>query len=348
MPKMRLGHGLYMYSLKSKKGKQVLEDLKKYDIVLEFQLSSNVRLNNLNSLENHPLRQYLKAGIRCVQGTDGAALYGTNLIDEQLALEKLLELKPEEMLAMKQAEEVIIQQAQLAYSRKKAEFQALLNDRPLEDVLLEIMDEGEAGKNLNLKSHQVVDANTELQEKIQELPWDKLPVVVMGGSFNTEKRTTHVNEEGIEQLNALMEMLDPEEYFFVIGHKLKGYEKYLLDHNEKHFMIFCIVPTLLSEEESLALMEQDVSIRVSPESEGMGIYKSFNYEIFERRPSILLGFDGNSAGINMMQEAKNGKGKAHILIFSKCKALMEKARSLEGYVEIFDREHPLCDLFREL
>ena len=348
MPKMRLGHGLYMYSLKSKKGKQVLEDLKKYDIVLEFQLSSNVRLNNLNSLENHPLRQYLKAGIRCVQGTDGAALYGTNLIDEQLALEKLLELKPEEMLAMKQAEEVIIQQAQLAYSRKKAEFQALLNDRPLEDVLLEIMDEGEAGKNLNLKSHQVVDANTELQEKIQELPWDKLPVVVMGGSFNTEKRTTHVNEEGIEQLNALMEMLDPEEYFFVIGHKLKGYEKYLLDHNEKHFMIFCIVPTLLSEEESLALMEQDVSIRVSPESEGMGIYKSFNYEIFERRPSILLGFDGNSAGINMMQEAKNGKGKAHILIFSKCKALMEKARSLEGYVEIFDREHPLCDIFREL
>jgi hypothetical protein len=95
-------------------------------------------------------------------------------------------------------------------------------------------------------------------------------------------------------------------------------------------------------------MEQDVSIRVSPESEGMGIYKSFNYEIFERRPSILLGFDGNSAGINMMQEAKNGKGKAHILIFSKCKALMEKARSLEGYVEIFDREHPLCDIFREL
>lgn len=69
----------------------------------------------------------------------------------------------------------------------------------------------------------------------------------------------------------------------------------------------------------------------------MGIYKSFNYEIFERRPSVLLGFDGNSAGANLIQEAKNGKGKARILIWEKSSALREKARSLEGYVHFFDK-----------
>ena len=82
MPKMRLGHGLYTYSPNSKKGRETLKQLKENNVVLEFQITSNVRLNNLNSLENHPLKNYLKNGIRCVQGTDGAALYGTDAIEE--------------------------------------------------------------------------------------------------------------------------------------------------------------------------------------------------------------------------------------------------------------------------
>ena len=70
----------------------------------------------------------------------------------------------------------------------------------------------------------------------------------------------------------------------------------------------------------------------------MGIYKSFNYEIFERRPSIVIGFDGNSAGANLIQEAKNGKGKASIFVYSGSKGLKEKAESLEGYVTFFEDE----------
>ena len=89
-PPLRLGHGLYTCELKSPKGKKLLEDMRRYGVTLEFQLSSNVRLNNLSSLDRHPLRQYLSAGVSCVQGTDGCALYGTNSIDEELSLEKLL------------------------------------------------------------------------------------------------------------------------------------------------------------------------------------------------------------------------------------------------------------------
>ena len=92
IPHIRLGHGLYTFSQKSKKGQKVLRELRDNHVVLEFQFSSNVRLNNLNTLENHPLKEYLKQGIGCVQGTDGAALYGTNAIDEQLSLEKLLDV----------------------------------------------------------------------------------------------------------------------------------------------------------------------------------------------------------------------------------------------------------------
>ena len=100
---------------------------------------------------------------------------------------------------------------------------------------------------------------------------------------------------------------------------------------------------MLTREECRQLEEAGVRIRISTESESMGIYKSFNYEIFERRPSLLIGFDGNSAGENMIQEAKNGKGKAGIFIWEKSRTLREKASSLEGYVWFFNSKKPLAD-----
>ena len=90
MPRVRIGHGLYTSNLASARGQKLVRDLRENRVTLEFQLTSNVRLNNLSDLEHHPLRQYLREGIACVQGTDGGALYGTNSIDEELALEKLL------------------------------------------------------------------------------------------------------------------------------------------------------------------------------------------------------------------------------------------------------------------
>ena len=64
----------------------------------------------------------------------------------------------------------------------------------------------------------------------------------------------------------------------------------------------------------------------------MGIYKSFNYEIFERRNCILFAFDGNSAIANLVQEARNGKGKTWIFAYPKSAMLKAKVKSLEGYV----------------
>ena len=85
-PHMRIGHGLYCAKLTSKQGRTLLSKLKGHDIILEFQLTSNVRLNNIIDLRRHPLKSYLAQDIGCVMGTDGWGLYGTDGIDEQLAL----------------------------------------------------------------------------------------------------------------------------------------------------------------------------------------------------------------------------------------------------------------------
>ena len=346
MPHMRLGHGLYTYSPRSKKGREVIKQLKENGVVLEFQITSNVRLNNLNSLEKHPLKYYLKQGIKCVQGTDGAALYGTGSIDEQLSLAKMLDLSEDELRLMKDAEKSIIEANQAAYSEKKAAFYSMLKGRDMGEVLLEKM------KAVKIKNSiggpEKVDANRELKDIIKELPWDRTPVVLLGGSFNTENRSTRVTKEGAKQLDMLLKMLNPEEVFFVIGHKLSGYEKYLIEHNRKNFQIFSIVPALVSTGEVKKLMDAGVKIRVSTEAEGMGIYKSFNYEIFERRPSLVVAFDGNSAAANLIQEAKNGKGKSAILIWSHSKTLQQKAKSLQGYISNFDAENTIEDQIKRL
>ena len=79
----------------------------------------------------------------------------------------------------------------------------------------------------------------------------------------------------------------------------------------------------------------------------MGIYKSFNYEIFERRNSIVVAFDGNSPVSNLVQEAKNGKGKAKIYVNSDVEALKDKASSLGGYVKEFKINDDLANKILE-
>ncbi|WP_026528902.1 hypothetical protein [Butyrivibrio sp. VCD2006] len=347
MPKMRLGHGLYTYSPRSKKGREVIKQLKENDIVLEFQLTSNVRLNNLNSLKDHPLKYYLHQGIKCVQGTDGAALYGTSSIDEQLSLKKMLELSDDELRLMREAESSIIENGQQSYSDKKEAFRQLIKNRDMEEVLLQKMKTVRISKT-GARNVKKLDSNKELKDIIDEITWDRFPIVLLGGSFNTEKRATNVTAEGRKQLDSLLDILDPEEVCFVIGHKLSGYEKYLLSHNEKNFRVYAVVPALITRHERDKLKEAGVIIRVSPEAEGMGIYKSFNYEIFERRPSMVIAFDGNSAAANLIQEAKNGKGKSFIYIWSHSKTLKQKAKSLHGYVNFFDNDNPIVDQLLKL
>ena len=65
----------------------------------------------------------------------------------------------------------------------------------------------------------------------------------------------------------------------------------------------------------------------------MGLYKSFAYEVFKHRPSVLLAFDGNSAALNLVQEARNGREKCRICISPRSRGLAAKARMLKGYVQ---------------
>ena len=175
-----------------------------------------------------------------------------------------------------------------------------------------------------------------LADRVREMPADRLPIVLLGGSFNSDRHVTPLREELCVLLRELVNRLDPEKVCFVVGHRVSAYERLLIQLAGDRFPVFAIVPATLTPAEAMRLRQVGVGIRVSIEPSGMGIYKSFAYEIFKRRPSLVLALDGNSAGANTIQEAKNGKHKAAIFVCRRSRLLAAKAATLEGYVSLFD------------
>ena len=313
-------------------------------------MTSNIRLNNLSKLEKHPIKKFLKEGVKCVQGTDGNGFYGTDTFDEQLALQNLLGVTDKEFEKMREVEEQIIKENEEFFEQKTKKFQEFLKGRTLREALLKI--ENEELEKIKDEEGDLRITNTEESEKvlgtkIAELPTDKIPIIIAGGSFNKKGRITYVDEYGRKIIESLIKKLDNKKVFFVIGHKVEGYEKAVIEAMQKYkkqFEIYAIIPKMINEKEQERLEEKEITgIRISTESEELGIYKSFNYEIFERRKSIVIAFDGNSPVSNLVQEAKNGKGKSKIYVNKGNEVLSEKMNYLEGYVTPFSLEDNIID-----
>ena len=348
MPALRIGHGLYTCDLKTARGKKLLEDIKELGVTLEFQITSNVRLNNLSRLDNHPLRMYLRAGIACVQGTDGGALYGTDSIDEELSLEKLLGLSFEELKKMRRADERILQRSRQVFEQRMEAFREACGAGDAEKWYRRRLEETPRITQDLWKESGRIDAAEELKELIAPLPEGLFPVVVAGGSFNHSGHRTVIRGEDLEMIDRLLDTLDPEKVFFVIGHSLTGLEGRLAERNRGRFRIVAIVPTRISRAEKKRLQEAGVSVRISIESSGMGLYKSFAYEIFKRMNSVLLAFDGNAPAMNLIQEARNGRGRCDIFLNPRSRGLSVKAKLLEGYVEPLTENADIAGTVKQL
>lgn len=350
MPKCRLGHGLYGVDVNTEQGQKIVELMREHGVVLEFQLTSNVRLNNLTDTATHPLKKYLENGVNCVQGSDGCGFYGTDCMEEQMALTNLLNLSEEELLKMKNVEDKIIAESDKYFDIKQRKFNEWLGNRSIKDAIIEEeLKEIEKNKDrvFTIGIGKKVDSKEVFQNKIVKLPLDKFPIIIAGGSFNTQGRETELDERAIDMLKQLVQKVDESKAYFIIGHRMEGYEKAIVDiakEMNKNIEIDAIIPKKISKSIAENLLNAEINgVCISTEREELGIYKSFNYEIFERIPSAVIALDGNSPVSNLVQEAKNGKAKARIYINNDVEALKEKANSLGGYVTKFDLDNNIIE-----
>jgi adenosine deaminase len=67
------------------------------DITLDVCPISNVKLNVIDKMENHPIRKLLDRGVRCTVSTDDPFSFGNSLTDEYLALANDLKFSKSEL-----------------------------------------------------------------------------------------------------------------------------------------------------------------------------------------------------------------------------------------------------------
>ena len=270
--------------------------------------------------------------MRCVQGTDGGALYGTNSIDEELSLEKLLGLTPAELRRMREGEDGILEESRRVFNEKAEQFKA---DCPgdIERFYRARLESADRAPADLWKGGDRVAAEEALAGLIRPLPEGLTPIVVAGGSFNSSRRRTPLRDEDRAFIDELLEKADPARVCFVVGHALTAQEGYLVKRAAGRFQVYAIVPNRLTRAQAAKLNEARPGVLVSIESTGAGLYKSFAYEIFKRQPSALIAFDGNSAALNLIQEARNARCKCRIFINPRSRGLTAKGRVLEGYVQ---------------
>lgn len=336
VPHIRIGHGLYTANLNTRKGKKLIGLLQKSNAVLEFQLTSNVRLNNLSSLLHHPLKQYLDKGIACVQGTDGGGLYGTDSIDEQLALQRLLELSDEDLLKMKETETKVIESGLRAMGEKK---DALVKKMQGQAVNTYYAERVKASQPIviRLQHSALVETRNVFNSALSHLS-SRVPVIIAGGSFNNDQHVTKMHKMEKACVERLVEEVDAEKVCFVVGHSLKGYEKYVVEKCRGRIPVVAFVPETLTKQTCARLQKEAVNVNVSKAQHPMELYKGLTEEIFKRRRYVLLVLDGNSPAVNLIQEAHNGLSRHNIFINGHNRVLHEKAQSLKGYVHVLQTE----------
>lgn len=83
-PQIRIGHGVNIIERPN-----LIKLLKKYDCVIEFNISSNYALDHITDLTAIPIKYYVDNKIRYVIATDGAGMYRTNSSQEEYILTSL-------------------------------------------------------------------------------------------------------------------------------------------------------------------------------------------------------------------------------------------------------------------
>ncbi len=111
-PVIRVGHGINGFD------DETLALAVKLGVIVEINLSSNLALNNVDSVTQVLLKKYKKAGLKIVIATDGHGMYSTDS-HQEVELAIAAGLAPEDIAEMHGQEQAYIANSHSAYLKKK-------------------------------------------------------------------------------------------------------------------------------------------------------------------------------------------------------------------------------------
>ncbi len=229
-PNVRIGHGLYGVD------EETLDLARKMGAIIEFNMSSNLALNNIDGINEVPIKKYLDAGIDVVLGTDGHGLYSTYGGQEALLataagvtaddFEKILATENSVIKRAIQREQTHpnIQNvnelyAKISYSTETG--QPRYND---EVALKYRLEQENALKRLD---SQIAHIGAITDEKIIERDTEgKTPILITGASKKAWPKISEEDQRNIKiTMQVLADTLNPETTYIVTGGTNFGVEK---------------------------------------------------------------------------------------------------------------------------
>ena len=262
-PEIRIGHGLYGVD------EECLQLCKETGAVIEFNMASNLSLNNIDNIKDVPLRKYIDNEIKFVLGSDGMGIYSTNP-EQDIILAHAAGVSKEEFIEMNEFEEQLIDSKGQRFEEKNTQIQKLLDSgKNFEDIFkpkyntadgkTHYNDDVWQRKNAEIKKLQEflnseisrVGAETD-PDKVANVMAGKMPILVTGASV---KAWPNISEEQQDEIRTAMQVLvnviDPEKAYIMTGGTNHGVEKQLHEvahsRNLKYSPQLAVIGTLTEE-----------------------------------------------------------------------------------------------------
>lgn len=230
MPRVRIGHGLYGVE------EEVIDLAKEMGAIIEFNMSSNLALNNINSIAEVPIKKYIDQGIDVVLGTDGHGMYSTSGAQEVL-LAMAAGLEPEDFELLRETEQKVLERALL----REQTHPRIENVPELYEGMHYSTPSGEARYTPDVEARYRAErenASARLGEKIAytgavvdetQIEADtagKVPIMITGASKSNWPNILPADQEKIAlTMQVLADVLDPEKAYIVTGGTNFGVEK---------------------------------------------------------------------------------------------------------------------------
>ncbi|MDR1693892.1 MAG: hypothetical protein LBR70_01680 [Lactobacillaceae bacterium] len=244
-PNIRVGHGLYGID------DETINLLKDIKAVVEFNMSSNLLLNNIDDLSEIPLKKYMNAKIPFILGTDGRGPYSTSH-EQELVLAHAAGISRSDFHRMIITENKIMYNDEVAFTKKSKAFDEKLKTMTFEEALetkFSTSDgkprfNAELDKKYRNKKQDLIDflheefgrCNVEgNEEKTQKSIHGKLPILLTGASTNSWPKISQEDKKEIRiTLKSLVSILDPDKAYFITRGTNQGVEKQFYDVVTEH------------------------------------------------------------------------------------------------------------------
>lgn len=248
--RLRIGHAIYGIDEETIELAKFLSD--RNLLIIEFNPDSNLATNNIDFVEDLPIRKFLDARVKCVIGSDGAGLYQTSSTQVSKTV-GLYGLTKEDAEIINETEKQHIADQEVIYKNKIQYFPS---------NFFEIISEEKKEKKIN----QVTINEQKAEPDYWKIIDKRIPILIAGatGSSWLDINISHIYE--IKKcLNDLVNNLDPEKVYFVTGRsKDKGISvelgKIITMHNFSSEKKFLYASMVAEREENSGFTPKSVTI----------------------------------------------------------------------------------------